>query len=100
MRGFHGEPAVTHQSFDLGVATAEHAVGVGRVERVARSEEVVHELLRQVTVVVATRGFGEAESADLAGWMCDVIANMDDDSVIESVREKVLAICSKYPVYQ
>ncbi|MCI5108198.1 MAG: serine hydroxymethyltransferase [Pseudomonadales bacterium] len=56
--------------------------------------------LRIGTPAITTRGFGEAESADLAGWMCDVIANMDDDSVIESVREKVLAICSKYPVYQ
>ncbi len=56
--------------------------------------------LRIGTPAITTRGFGEAESADLAGWMCDVIANMDDDSVIEAVREKVLSICSKYPVYQ
>lgn len=56
--------------------------------------------LRIGTPAITTRGFNEADSGELANWMCDVIANMDDESVINSVKEKVLAICSKYPVYQ
>jgi len=55
--------------------------------------------LRIGTPAVTTRGFGEAECGELANWMCDVIANMDDESVINSVKEKVLAVCAKYPVY-
>lgn len=56
--------------------------------------------LRIGTPAITTRGFKEAECGELANWMCDVIDNMDDDSVITSVREKVLDICSRYPVYK
>jgi glycine hydroxymethyltransferase len=56
--------------------------------------------LRIGTPAVTTRGFGVTECAELAGWMCDVIDNMNDESVINSVKEKVLAVCERYPVYK
>jgi len=31
--------------------------------------------------------------------MCDVMENMDDNSVITAVREKVSLLCSRFPVY-
>jgi glycine hydroxymethyltransferase len=31
--------------------------------------------------------------------MCDVMENMDDDAVIAAVREKVSALCARFPVY-
>ncbi len=56
--------------------------------------------LRIGTPAVTTRGFGVSECAELAGWMCDVIDNMEDESVINAVKEKVLAVCVRYPVYK
>ena len=56
--------------------------------------------LRIGTPAITTRGFKEAECGELTNWMCDVIDNLDDESVISSVREKVLDICSRYPVYK
>ncbi|MGL4277063.1 MAG: serine hydroxymethyltransferase, partial [Morganella morganii] len=41
----------------------------------------------------------EAEARELAGWMCDVLDNLNDEATIEAVKQKVLAICAKYPVY-
>jgi glycine hydroxymethyltransferase len=48
---------------------------------------------------VTTRGFGETECRDLAGWICDILDKMGDESVIEAVRGKVEAVCAKFPVY-
>lgn len=56
--------------------------------------------LRIGTPAITTRGFTESESGELANWMCDVIENMTDESVINAVKEKVLAVCAKYPVYK
>ncbi|PVV12080.1 MAG: serine hydroxymethyltransferase, partial [gamma proteobacterium symbiont of Ctena orbiculata] len=51
------------------------------------------------TPAVTTRGFGEKECVELAGWMCDVIDSRGDQTVIDSIKTKVLEICAKYPVY-
>ena len=52
------------------------------------------------TPAVTTRGFGEAEVRELAGWICDVLDSRGDENVIGEVHEKVQAICAKHPVYE
>jgi glycine hydroxymethyltransferase len=56
--------------------------------------------IRVGTPAVTTRGFGESDCRDLAGWMCDVIDARGDQETIEAVKAKVLAICAEHPVYQ
>ena len=56
--------------------------------------------IRVGTPAPTTRGFKEAEVAEIASLMCDVMDNIDDDSVIAAVREKVSALCAKFPVYR
>ncbi|MTC76088.1 aminotransferase class I/II-fold pyridoxal phosphate-dependent enzyme [Providencia sp. wls1919] len=48
---------------------------------------------------ITRRGFNEADARELAGWMCDILDNLNDEATIEAVKQKVLAICKKYPVY-
>lgn len=55
--------------------------------------------LRIGTPAATTRGFGEQESVDLAGWICDVLDNMGDEAVIETVKAKALELCHRFPVY-
>jgi glycine hydroxymethyltransferase len=55
--------------------------------------------LRVGTPAITTRGYGEKETIELAGWICDVLDHPKDDSVIAAVREKVTAQCRKFPVY-
>lgn len=56
--------------------------------------------IRIGTPAVTTRGFGEQEVKDLADWICDVLDSKGDEAVIASVREKVKAVCAKFPVYE
>ena len=56
--------------------------------------------IRVGTPAVTTRGFKEDECRTLAGWMCDIIDNLGDGSVIDRVREQVQEICARYPVYE
>ncbi len=48
---------------------------------------------------ITRRGFKEAEAKELAGWMCDVLDNINDEAVIERIKGKVLDICARFPVY-
>ena len=59
--------------------------------------------LRLGTPAITTRGFKEAETTDLTHWICDVLASLengDSDTVIPAVREQVLTVCKRLPVYQ
>ncbi len=55
--------------------------------------------IRVGTPAPTTRGFKEAQMSEIANLMCDVMENMDDNSVITAVREKVSLLCSRFPVY-
>ena len=58
--------------------------------------------LRLGTPAITTRGFGEAETAALTEWICDVLDSLergDSAEVIPAVRAKVLEVCARLPVY-
>ena len=55
--------------------------------------------LRLGTPAVTTRGYLEADCVALANWICDVLDNPGDESVIGGVRENVTRQCAKFPVY-
>ncbi|UUE08957.1 serine hydroxymethyltransferase [Dickeya zeae] len=55
--------------------------------------------IRIGTPAATRRGFKEAEVRELAGWICDVLDNINDEAVIERVKQKVLDICGRFPVY-
>jgi len=49
---------------------------------------------------ITTRGFDEADSIQVANWCCDVMDNVNDESVIERVKSEVLALCKTRPLYE
>ena len=55
--------------------------------------------IRIGTPAVTTRGFGEAEVRELAGWIADILDSKGEEAVIAAVKEKVAAVCAKFPVY-
>ena len=89
---------VTGKDADAALGRAHITVNKNSVPNDPRSPFVTSGL-RIGTPAVTTRGFGETECRDLAGWICDILDNMGDESVIETVRGKVEAICAKFPVY-
>jgi len=89
---------ITGKDADAALGNAHITVNKNSVPNDPRSPFVTSGL-RIGTPAVTTRGFGETECRDLAGWICDILDNMGDESVIEAVRAKVEAVCAKFPVY-
>ncbi len=58
--------------------------------------------LRVGTPAITTRGFGIEETVELTHWICDVLDSLEagnSETVIVEVKQKVLAVCAKLPVY-
>lgn len=58
--------------------------------------------LRVGTPAITTRGFGEAECVELTHWICDILDALEAGNVdekIEQVKQKVLEVCARFPVY-
>ncbi|MGK3143341.1 serine hydroxymethyltransferase [Pantoea sp. C2G6] len=55
--------------------------------------------IRIGTPSVTRRGFSEADVRELAGWIADVLDNINDEATIERTKQKVLEICARLPVY-
>jgi len=56
--------------------------------------------IRIGTAAVTTRGFGEAECRAVTEWICEILADLDNELTITRVRQQVLALCAQYPVYE
>lgn len=56
--------------------------------------------LRLGTPAVTTRGFKENECKQLATWICDILDDSQNEKTITHVREQVLALCKRFPVYK
>jgi glycine hydroxymethyltransferase len=55
--------------------------------------------IRIGTPAVTTRGFKQGECRELAGWICDILGDLDNPEVIERVRGQVSDLCTTFPVY-
>jgi len=55
--------------------------------------------LRLGTPAITTRGFGEAETRELTGWIADILDDLDNEETIERVKGQVLELCARFPVY-
>ena len=92
------ETGITGKAADAALGRAHITVNKNAVPGDPRSPFVTSGL-RIGTPAVTTRGFKEAECAELTGWMCDVLSDIKDDAKIAAVKEKVTALCRAYPVY-
>ena len=89
---------VTGKDADAWLGAARITVNKNSVPNDPRSPFVTSGI-RIGTPAVTTRGFGEAEVRDLANWIADVLESKGDEKVINEVKEKVAAVCAKFPVY-
>ena len=55
--------------------------------------------LRIGSPAITTRGFKKPECRQLAGWICDILDDLNNESLIDEVRIKVKEICARFPVY-
>ena len=55
--------------------------------------------LRIGSPAVTTRGMKEADVIRLTEWICEILADINNEEVIARVRERVAALCKEFPVY-
>ncbi|THB68634.1 MAG: serine hydroxymethyltransferase [Gammaproteobacteria bacterium] len=90
---------ITGKAADAALGRANITVNKNTVPNDPQSPFVTSGL-RIGTPAITTRGFGETESRELAGWICDILDDIENEDVIESTKQKVVTICAKYPVYK
>ncbi|MEM0513851.1 serine hydroxymethyltransferase [Pseudoalteromonas sp. YIC-827] len=89
---------ITGKDADAALGNANITVNKNSVPNDPRSPFVTSGL-RLGSPAITRRGFKEAEAKELAGWICDVLDNIESTDVQAQVKEKVKAICAKFPVY-
>jgi glycine hydroxymethyltransferase len=92
------DKGITGKQADAALGAANITVNKNAVPNDPQSPFVTSGI-RVGTPAVTTRGFGEAEVRELAGWMCDIMDDVENTGTVEQVKAKVLDICKRFPVY-
>ncbi|MFV2060613.1 MAG: serine hydroxymethyltransferase [Gammaproteobacteria bacterium] len=90
---------ITGKAADAALGSANITVNMNAVPNDPQSPFVTSGI-RVGTPAITTRGFKEAESKELANWMCDILDDVTNEQMIETVKLKALEICSRFPVYE
>ncbi|MBS0551274.1 MAG: serine hydroxymethyltransferase [Proteobacteria bacterium] len=89
---------ITGKAADAALGAAHITVNKNTVPNDPQSPFVTSGI-RIGTPAATTRGFGVAEVRDLAGWICDILDDIDNPAVVDAVRAKVTEVCARFPVY-
>ncbi len=92
------QAGLTGKEVDAWLGAANITVNMNAVPNDPQSPFVTSGI-RVGTPALTTRGAGEAEARELAGWMCDIIDAKGAQATIEQVKGQVLDLCRRYPVY-
>jgi len=89
---------ITGKATDAALGRAHITVNKNAVPNDPQSPFVTSGI-RIGTPAVTTRGFTKPDCEILADWICDIVDDLDNETVISRVRDDVTEICRKYPVY-
>ncbi|WP_282145077.1 serine hydroxymethyltransferase [Alteromonas stellipolaris] len=89
---------ITGKEADAALGSANITVNKNSVPNDPRSPFVTSGL-RIGSPAITRRGFKEEQAKQVATWICDVLDNIGDDSVIDRVKSEVVALCEQFPVY-
>ncbi|MGL5311402.1 MAG: serine hydroxymethyltransferase, partial [Plesiomonas shigelloides] len=84
---------ITGKDADAALGRANITVNKNSVPNDPRSPFVTSGI-RIGSPAISRRGFKEEEAALLAGWMCDVLDDINNEATIERVKGQVLDICA------
>ena len=89
---------ITGKDADAALGRAYITVNKNTVPNEPRSPFVTSGL-RIGTPAITTRGFGIEEVTLLAGWMADILDDITNEETIAQVKEKVIELTGRFPVY-
>jgi glycine hydroxymethyltransferase len=93
------------QKQDITGKDADHALGLAHITVNKNTvpgdprSPFVTSGLRLGTPALTTRGMKEVEMLLIAGFIGKILANINDEGMIETVRQEVLALTKRFPVY-
>ncbi|WP_431686887.1 serine hydroxymethyltransferase [Hahella sp. NBU794] len=90
---------ITGKDADAALGRANITVNKNAVPNDPRSPFVTSGL-RIGTPAITRRGMGEAEAKELTGWICDVLDDIENEETIQRVKQQVLELCKRFPVYK
>ncbi|WP_455212829.1 serine hydroxymethyltransferase [Kaarinaea lacus] len=90
---------ITGKDADAALGAANITVNKNSVPNDPQSPFVTSGL-RIGTPAATTRGFNEAEVTQVAAWICDILDDINNESTRERVKQQVLDICKRFPVYK
>jgi len=92
------EKGITGKAADAALGRAFITVNKNSVPNDPQSPFVTSGL-RLGTPAITTRGFGLEETRQLTGWIADILDDLENEETIERVRNQVLELCARFPVY-
>lgn len=92
---------------DKGITGKDAEAALGRANITVNKNTVPNETrspfvtsgLRVGTPAITTRGFKEAEVELMTNWMCDILDDLSNEAKLIKVKQDVLQLCQKFPVY-
>ncbi len=92
------DKGITGKDADAALGRANITVNKNAVPNDPQSPFVTSGL-RLGTPAITTRGFGAAETRELSGWIADILDDLDNEETNARVRQQVLELCERFPVY-
>ncbi|BDM65433.1 serine hydroxymethyltransferase [Shewanella sp. NFH-SH190041] len=92
------DKGITGKEADAALGHANITVNKNSVPNDPRSPFVTSGI-RIGTPAITRRGFKEEEAKLLTGWICDVLDDVNNQANIEKVKQQVLDLCARFPVY-
>jgi glycine hydroxymethyltransferase len=89
---------ITGKAADAALGRANITVNKNAVPNDPRSPFVTSGV-RIGSPAVTRRGFKEAECHLLAGWIADILDDIENEEANKAVQAKVLELCGRFPVY-
>ena len=92
------DKGITGKDADAALGSANITVNKNAVPNDPQSPFVTSGL-RLGTPAITTRGFGVDETRQISGWIADILDDLKNEETIERVRNQVLDLCKRFPVY-
>ena len=89
---------ITGKAADAALGNANITVNKNTVPNDPQSPFVTSGI-RVGSPAITTRGFKETECVEMVNWMCDVMDDVENQEVINRVKQQVLDLCKRFPVY-
>ncbi len=89
---------ITGKDAEAALGRANITVNKNTVPNEPRSPFVTSGL-RIGTPAVTTRGFKEVEVEQVAGWITDILTDMNNEKMLLQVRQAAEKLCQRFPVY-